>query len=219
MFGLMKFRLTLFFAVLLFAPSLLRGQASPPSASVENYESLLAKLTAGDTKIDFTALRLAYSRSKNADPYGTDHDKRRQMNAAVIEKRCEEAMKMADALLTSIYLSPDAHVAKSNCYRAAGDSAKADFHKAIYLGLINSILAKGDGTTAESAYTVVTIEEEYAVMKALGYTAWAQTFVRQNEHTYDVVSGTNDRSKSSAKFYFNVDIPLALEKERKVQKQ
>jgi hypothetical protein len=214
----MKFRLTLFFTVLIFAPRLLPGQATPPSAPAENYESLLARLTAGDTKIDFTALRFAYSRSKNADPYGTDHDKRRQMNAAVIEKRCDEAIKMADALLASIYLSPDAHVAKSNCYRAAGDNAKADFHKAIYLGLINSVLAKGDGATVGSAYTVVTIEEEYAVMKALGYTAWAQIFLRQGEHTFDVVSGTDDRSKSSAKFYFNVDIPLALEKERKIQK-
>jgi len=214
----MKFRLTLIFTVLFIASCMLRGQASSPTAPALDYENLLAKLTAGDTKIDFTAFRLAYSRSKNADPFSADHDRRRQMNAAVIEKRCDDALKMADALLASIYVSADAHVAKSTCYRAAGDNGKAEFHKAIYLGLINSVLAKGDGNSTESAYTVVTIEEEYAVMKALGYTAWAQAFVRQGEHTFDVVSGTDDRSKSSAKFYFNIDIPLALEKERKTQK-
>jgi hypothetical protein len=217
----MKIRLHLLFVFLLFAAAAFHGQSTSLTQSAKTadaYETLLAKLTGGDTKIDYTSLRLAYSRSKDANPYGADHDARRLMNEAVIEKRCDEAMKMADALLASIYVSADAHVAKSTCYRAAGDNGKADFHKAIYLGLINSILAKGDGNSTETAYTVITIEEEYAVMKALGYTAWEQTFVRQGEHTFNVVSGTDDRSKSSAKFYFNVDIPLELEKERKVQK-
>jgi hypothetical protein len=217
----MKIRPHLLFVFLLFTAAAFRGQSASLTQSAktaDTYEVLLARLTGGDTKIDYTLLRLTYSRSKDANPYGADHDARRLMNAAVIEKRCDEAMKMADALLASIYVSADAHVAKSSCYRAAGDNVRADFHKAIYLGLINSVLAKGDGNSTESAYTVVTIEEEYAVMKALGYTAWAQAFVRQGEHTFDVVSGTDERSKSSAKFYFNVDIPLALEKERKTQK-
>lgn len=217
----MKIRLDLLFVFLLATSAALYGQSSSatqPAKTLDAYEALLARLTGGDTKIDYTLLRLAYSRSKDANPYGADHDARRQMNAAVIEKRCDDALKMADAMLASIYVSADAHVAKSTCYRSAGDNVKADFHKAIYLGLINSVLAKGDGNSTETAFTVVTIEEEYAVLKALGYTAWAQTFVRQGEHTFDVVSGTDDRSKSSAKFYFNVDIPLALEKERMIKK-
>jgi hypothetical protein len=210
----MTIRLQLLFVFLLFATAAFYSQSayiSQPSKTADNYEELLARLTSGDTKIDYTLLRLAYSRSKAANPFGAEHDARSLMNAAVIEKRCDEALKMADTLLATTYVSADAHVAKSTCYRVAGDNVKADFHKAIYLGLINSILAKGDGNSTESAYTVVTIEEEYAVMKALGYTAWAQTFVRQGEHTFDVVSGTNDVSKGSAKFYFNVDIPVSLE--------
>ena len=217
----MKIRLHLLIVFFLATVATFYGQSTSltqPAKTADAYETLLARLTGGDTKMDYTSLRLAYSRSKDANPYGANHDVRRQMNAAVIEKRCDDAIKMADAMLASIYLSPDAHVAKSTCYRAAGDNVKADFHKAIYLGLINSILAKGDGNSTDTAYTVITIEEEYAVMKALGYTAWAQTFVRQGEHTFDVVSGTDDRSKSSAKFYFNVDIPLALEKDRKILK-
>ena len=214
----MQIRLALMFIALLCAPCALRAQV--PSVAADNsYDTLLAKLTAGDVRIDFTALRLAYSRSKNADPYGADHDKRRQMSAAVIENRCDEAMKVADDILAGIYLSPDTHAAKSSCYRAGGDNAKADLHKAIYLGLITSILAKGDGNSAETAYSIVTIEEEYAVMRALGFAVWAQEYVHKGEHTFEVLSGTDDRNKRTAKVYFNVDIPISIEKQRKALKQ
>lgn len=215
----MNLRVMLLLLTLVLPLCALQAQTSPSTATLDSYENLLANLTAGDTKIDFTALRLAYSRSKNADPFGADHDKRRQMNAAVIENRCDEAMKIADALLAVIYLSPDTHAAESTCYRAAGDNARADLHKAIYLGLINSILAKGDGNSPETAYVVVTTEEEYAVMRALGLTVWNQQYLRNGEHMFELLSGTDDRSKRSAKVYFNVDIPLAIEKRRNAQKR
>jgi len=215
---LMKVRPTLSFAILLFAAISLCAQTSPV-ATADGYDAFLAKLIAGDTKIDFTALRLAYSRSKNADPYGADHDKRRRMNAAVIENHCDEAIRIADELLAVMYLSPDTHAAKSACYRAVGNNAKADLHKPIYLGLINSILAKGDGNSPETAYTVITIEEEYAVMRALGFAVWGEEYLHRGEHIFNVLSGTDDRNKKTAKVYFNVDIPLSIEKDRKAVKQ
>jgi hypothetical protein len=84
--------------------------------------------------------------------------------------------------------------------------------------LINSILAKGDGNSPETAYTVVTVEEEYAVMRALGFTVWAQAFVHQGEHVFDTLSGTDDKTKTTTKLYFNVDIALGNEKQRRVPK-
>ena len=211
----MTSRLIFLFIVLLYSDGLAAAQ-SPSSAppSPENYESLLSKLTAGWTNIDYNEIRLAYSRTKDAGPYGADHDVRRQMEAAALENRCDEAIKIADSILARFYLSPDTHAAESSCYRVAGNNTKADFHKAVYLGLINSILAKGDGGSPETAYTVITIEEAFAVMRALGFTVWGQGYEHKDAHTFDVLSGTDDRNKRSAKVYFNVDIPLAIEKRR-----
>ena len=212
----MTIRLFPLIFVILISAGGLCGQAIPfPTPPVSNnYESLIAKLKSGNTDLDFTALRLGYSSSTQASPYGADHDSRRRMNAAAIEKRCDDAQKMADDLLAVIYISPDAHVAKSNCYRASGDDKKAELHKAIYLGLINSILAKGNGNSPEAAYTVVTIEEEYSVMKALQYSVWGQSYQHVGEHTYEVLSAT-DSSGKQVKIYFSIDIPLALERRRK----
>lgn len=180
----------------------------------DRYDDLVAKLKAGDTRIDFTALRISYSESKDASPFGADHESRRVMNLASMDGQCAEAIKLADEILAKFYLSPDAHAAKSKCYSELKDTAKAAFHKSVYLGLINSILAKGDGNTYDTAYTVITIEEEYAVMKALGYSVWAQEYERRGDHLCDVLRATDDKTKLAVRLYFNVDIPARLEQKK-----
>jgi len=61
---------------------------------------------------------------------------------------------------------------------------------------------------------VITIEEEYAVMKALGYSVWAQEYERRGDHLCDVLRATDDKTKNAVKLYFNVDIPARLEQKK-----
>ena len=193
------------------------SQTKPNDTSrdaISLYDSILSKLRSGDTKIDFTSLRIAYSETKDASPFGADHESRRVMNVAAMDGQCADAIKLADDILAKFYLSPDAHAAKSKCYSELKDPAKAAFHKSIYLGLINSVLAKGDGNTFDTAYRVITIEEEYAVMKALGYTVWAQDYERRGDHLCDVLRATDNKTKQAVKLYFNVDIPARLEQKK-----
>lgn len=206
-------QLPILLMILVLASPLVHAQTavSPSDTSKQSsYDLLLAKLTAGNAKIDYKALRVAYIGSKDANPYGSSIDARRAMNAAVIEKRYDDAIKMADDILKTSYLSPDAHIAKSISYAAQGDKQNAEFHKSVYLGLINSILADGDGSKPETAYVVISVEEAYAVMKSLGYSVWGQAVTRQGEHTFDLLSGTNEKTQQSVKLYFNLDLPAAL---------
>ena len=182
---------------------------STPPAAAGSYETLLTKLKGGNTKVDYRALRLAYSETKDASAAGSDHNVRRAMNEALINKRYADVFKIADEILKTIYLSPDTHAALSAAYRETGEAQKAEFHKAVYLGLINAVLATGDGTTPETAYTVVTIEEEYAVMRALSFSVWGQVMGTQAGHTFDVLSGTNQNTNETVRMYFNIDIPSA----------
>ena len=204
--------LALFFFTLAFAGAFGQQPAlSPVEAKKDSYDELLARLKGGDTKIDYKAFRIAYSETKGASPYGSDREGRRLMNVAVIDKRYDDAIKLADEILKTTYLATDAHVAASISYRALGDTQRADFHKSIYLGLINSVLAGGDGKTPNTAFVVVSVEEEYAVMKALGCTVWGQTLGTQGGHRFDVLSGTEESTKSPVKIYFNIDIVWALQ--------
>ena len=187
-------------------------QPAVPKAAT--YDDLLAKLNSGDTKIDYKTLRLAYAERKDADPFGADHKQRMNMNAAVLEGRCKDALTLADKILKSTYLSPDAHIAESLCHRTLGDAARSDLHRSVYLGIINSILSEGDGRKPETAYIVITIEEEYAVAKALGITVWGESFERSAGHIFNVLRGTSTKNGRGVTLYFNVDIPLRIERAR-----
>ena len=194
--------------------------AQTPSASgavVSRYEAMLARLKSGDTKIDYGALRLAYSETKDALPAGADHGVRQAMTTALLNKKYPDFFKMADEILKTTYLSPETHAALSTAYRETGDVQKAEFHKAVYLGLINSILATGDGKTTETAYTVITIEEEYTVMRALGYSVWNEVMGVKGGHNFNLLSGTNETTHETVIMYFNIDTPKAMQNRKNPQ--
>src|SRR5207253_80904 len=99
--------------------------ASPKSI----YADLLKRLKAGDTSIDFKALRIAYSQSKDASPYGLSTIVlEKKMNEAFREKRYKSAAKAAEDILKSSFVDSDAHAILSTASRELGDSQKADFH-------------------------------------------------------------------------------------------
>jgi len=190
------------------------GQAVSETAKVgklPKYEELLAKVQGGDTKIDYKALRIGYSQSKDADPFGSDRDLRGTMNKALADKNYKDAIKSAEAILKDTYVNPYAHLAEAIAYNELKDSGKYEFHKAVYLGLINSILDGADGKTPETAYTVISTEEEYAVMQALKYQVSGQSLNHKGEHTFDVLHGVDSASGAKVDVWFNIDIVWAME--------
>jgi hypothetical protein len=50
-------------------------------------------------------------------------------------------------------------------------------HRFWYMGLVGSVLASGDGRTAETAFVVISILEEYAIVSALGLEWAGQTLL------------------------------------------
>jgi hypothetical protein len=185
--------------------------ATPDASSGPKYEDLLTKLKGGDTKIDYRALRIAYSNTKDASPYGADRQAESAMNKALNEKRYKDAIKSADTVLKDTFVNSNAHAVESIAYRELGDADKADFHKAVYLGLINSIIASGDGKTQDTAFVVISTEEEYSVMYALGYSAGGQSLQHGKEHMFDVLHGSDSKTGATVDVYFNIDIVWAME--------
>jgi|SRR3982750_2407100 hypothetical protein len=183
------------------------------SPGKSRYADLLEELKNGDTKIDYKALRIAYSETKDASPYGADRDARKAMNAAFNQKKFKEAIKAADEILKSTYVNADAHAVESLAYRELGNAQKADFHKAVYLGLLNSIISGADGKTAQTAYVVISTDEEYSVMRALGYSVSSQSLSNQGGHTFDILTGTDPKANSPVKIFFNIDIVWKAETE------
>jgi hypothetical protein len=77
----------------------------------------------------------------------------------------------------------------------------------VFRGLIDSIRSSGDGKSPATAWVVISVDEEYAVLRALEFKPSGQSLLRQNGHSYDVMKAKNDDGTEQT-FYFNVDIPF-----------
>jgi len=72
-------------------------------------------------------------------------------------------------------------------------------HMRWFRELVAAALASGDGSSAESAYVVLTVSEEYALMRALEVTPLRQLWAPDGVHAYEVRSGAGRTST----LYFN----------------
>ncbi len=187
------------------------GQKPDVKKDAENlYQSFVTKVKGGDTNVDFAAFRVAYSQTKAYSPYG-GAGQQKDLFAALDQKNYKDALKKAQKILDDCYVDMDAHVVASLAYRGLNDSTNADFHKAVYLGLVNSIISSGDGKTAKTAYVVISTHEEYVVLRALGLSPGSQSLVHQDGHSFDVLLATDGKTGSSVTIYFNIDISWKAE--------
>lgn len=175
------------------------------AADVPTYGDLLAKLKAGDTKIDYTALRYAYAETDDYTGYGgAPNEGRRSMVAAFNAGDCDAALKHANAILDVFYLDIGTHIVASRCYSDKFNIGKAGFHRAVANGLEQSILASGDGKAPETAFVVVLVDEEYFILMSKDLRMDTQSLVHKDGHAYDLMSAT-DANGNKVNVYFQID--------------
>ncbi len=188
--------------------SLARQQKDKPT-----YESLLEKVMKSDPAADFTALRLAYfdNPPKNSEKADPDADK--AMRVAFREKKYDKAIEIAQEIIKGNFVDIDAHLILVAAYKEKKDTEKAKFHAYVAEGLIKSILNSGDGQSEETAYVVISTEEEYVILRVFGLMPGKQSLLNEKEHDYDMLETTDLKTKQQVKLYFNIDRPYgALKK-------
>lgn len=171
------------------------------------FENLVALVKAKEPDIDFTELRIAFARTSKYDPYGLQyHQLRDEMVAASEAGNFEHALELANEFLTINYIFPEAHIVAIRAYDSLNKPRDADFHRYVLNGLIESILASGDGTTPQSAYKIVLIEEEYLVLEVKGI----KDPVNHEEFVEgcDVFDGHDPTNGQIMTVYFNSRIPV-----------
>lgn len=177
-----------------------RGRAD----GADSYPALLLRVRQKDLTVDFGALRRAYAQTADYRPDDPAMAAlRREMDRDLDAGDRAEAMQIAKQILAHDYVDIDAH----RILERAGAPC-ADFHRAIADGLTQSILDSGDGKSPATAYSVLSTDEEYAVLDRLELQAGAQSLVERDGHQYDVLLAFRDRGKPF-EVYFNVDQPLA----------
>jgi len=177
-------------------------------APASRYEELLVQAKADPTSVDFTRLRQAYVDSAQYDPYGVEEATARgAMVKAFSERDCDGALKHAQTILDKNYLHIDAHFAAAMCYQRSQQVKEEQQHRAMALGLLNSVKGSGDGKTPETAYVVIAISEEYSLLSVLRLKKVRQALANTPGHKVDAMI-VQDRSGAEFTVFFNVDSPF-----------
>jgi hypothetical protein len=167
----------------------------------------LVEIARKNTDVDFTALRLLYAGSSFYQPY--EHFSQREMLQALRVENYREALSYAQKTIAERFVDFEAHVICRSSYLKLGDTADASFHEAIARGLLGSILASGNGRDiGDSAFVVIMVPEEYAVLDFFRLRLLKQALVEKNGHAYDQMTVEYIDDKTTDTLYFNVDLPI-----------
>ncbi len=194
------------------ASSLAHAEVPGPTT----YADLIAKADAGE-KVDFTALRRAYTASPGYAPY-SEESRTLFIDAftALEAHDCATATAKAKQSLAIDYVNFALHGFLSECLEHAGDHAGAAREDAIRVGLIDSLTGNGDGKSVATAYVVVTMAEERALLAINDVEEDEQALLMSNGHEFDRITGKGKDGQTHTMF-FDVTAPFeslgrALEK-------
>jgi len=180
----------------------------PQDSPKPSYASLLDRAKKSDPTVDFKELRMAFTETSDYSPYGADREARQKMFAALKAKEFAAALETAEKILAKNFVEINAQFVAYVANRELNKTEKSSFHKFMFDGLIKSITASGDGKTAETAFVVISTDEEYVLLNFLGYRATNQSLITQNGHSYDRMTAINPKTNETVTYFFNIDKPF-----------
>ena len=153
--------------------------AKEPSSE---YATLVGSLMAGNTNIDCTRLRMSYVDSPERSTIRMCPLLRRRCSRLWGRKIYATALQNAETVLASEYVNLDAHFAAFIANSEMGAADRAEFHQAVFRGLIDSIRNSGNGKSPEKAWVVISEREEYVLLRVLGFRPSEQSLVQKDGH-------------------------------------
>ena len=200
-------RKSIFIISCMFLLQLAAVAAQEPPVKV-SYESLLEKVKKQDPAVNFKDLRIAFTETKEYSPYGGDSDNSKAMFAALKAEEFEKALTASEKALASNFLDINAHFVSFAANKRLGLSEKANYHRYVFENLLKSIRDGGDGKTMETAFLVISTDEEYALFSFMGLQPAGQALIEDKGHHYDKMTATDPKTNQSSVYYFNIDKPF-----------
>ena len=191
-------------AIVLFCATLGYGKDNP--AATASYEKALQQLKSGDLKIDFKALRVNCAASKYECQ--ADQEDIKLLFSLLNDKKFDQALKKVNQILEKVFVDAELHYIAFTANSESGNKEKAEFHKAVVRGILDSIQENKRGQSEEDAFVVINVHEEYTFLRFSNMQVTKQSLSHKDGHTYDIML-CKDMSREGREVtaYFNVDIP------------
>jgi uncharacterized protein DUF4919 len=127
-----------------------------------------------------------------------------EVSAAFDRKDFKTVADLTGAFLTQNPASIRAHMLRSVALSKLERTKESDFHRAVAVGLVKSILGSGDGHSKGSAFIVYQVAEEYDLMEVLGVAMSSQSLTGEGARMFDVMDGTRVEGGEKVKMYFDI---------------
>jgi hypothetical protein len=172
----------------------------------DEFAKFVARAEAGDTDIDFLAMRHAWVRSDTFLRVGRSRTKlgtlQQEMYAALNGKDFDGARDSARRILEINYIDLDAQMVMKQSCKELGDEDCYKHFRYVEMGLLQSIIHGSDGKSCDTAWDVVSLDEEYFIMQVVGFEMHSQQ--PPGEHGMcDKMTGTE--KGEPATYYFGVE--------------
>jgi hypothetical protein len=174
---------------------------------IHDYDHLLGEARLSPERVDFTELRMAYAETSEYAPYGENVDQRHRILDSVDERAPGDIIEEVESLLELSYLDVWAHWVAAKLYDDLGDRERALYHKGFGQRILESVLRSGDGMSFGTAFMVIDVGEEYAVLSALGIHPKRQMLLNEDGHQYDTFEYVSEAGRTKV-MYFNIDVPM-----------
>jgi hypothetical protein len=176
--------------------------------ALPSYDSIVSQLKSGFVDIDYGQLRDAYAASSGYAPYVPIGDNEKLLAEGLQTGDCMKVLSAAHRILDSNFTNIAAHIYAATCAKRLNDRSSAQYHRTVAQGLLASIARSGDGATPQSAFVVISVDEERAFLEAEGYRPVDKSRVQFGTHECDAVDVV-DGAAAKKTIYFNVDRPWA----------
>ena len=179
----------------------------PPAAAVKkdtsSYRQMVEKIRGGNTSINFGDLRKAYVDWLNDGNGVKESPKRDEMVKAFEAKNYARAVELGEIVADYEFVNSGILGAIAEAYKKLGSEKKAALYADLSHRAKHGLYLSGDGKNVDTAYYVMNIDEEYKIMRGLGYAVGMQSLTSANGQSFDVLSGKDEDGKT-VELYFNI---------------
>jgi hypothetical protein len=162
------------------------------------------------SKADYTKLRLQWTDQGAFNPYidsSDAYEEAYELFSSYLEAEdFPKAVQLCEQHYAEYWIQVRWNMRCEDAYIGLGKPEKATAFESVYTGLAHSIMDSGDGSSPESAFHVISIDEEYVVFAILDVSKGDQFLIGHDGSQYDKILVTRNDTEKTETLYFNVDL-------------
>ncbi len=185
---------------------------SRDSSSRYFYPRLLQRFLDADTALtnsELVLLNHGYTLQASYDPYGQSMTED-TLYDCIKQQEYEKALEIGHRYLRTNPVSLRGNLAMMLAFKHLDSLAEQMKYRTHVSQLLRSVLSAGSGRSADSAFVVINVSDEYTILDYLGYAVNLQSLISgRNGRSYDMMNVTaREDTTDNRVFYFDVTAPL-----------